>query len=67
MSDLLYDLESGEALLRVSVDLAVTSDGRTLLRMSENTAVETESGKLHFVTHWGLEEDSAESDWTIFP
>ncbi len=67
MSDLLYDLESGEALMRVSADLAVTADGRTLLRMSENAAVETESGKLHFVTHWGLEEDSAEGDWTIFP
>ena len=36
-------------------------------RMSENAAVETDSGKLHFVTHWGLEEDSAEGDWTIFP
>jgi hypothetical protein len=45
----------------------VTADGRTLLRTSENTAVETESGRLHFVTRWGLEEDSAEGDWTIFP
>ena len=31
MSDLLYDLESGEALMRVSADLAVTADGRTFI------------------------------------
>jgi len=65
MAEPLYDLESGEALRRISVDMAEDAAGRVLLRTSERTAVEMEGGRLRFTSRWPLDEDEFSGD--MFP
>lgn len=50
------DLESGELLFNCSDNFAFDSDGTMFMRISENSAMDMDSGELHFVSSWQEDE-----------
>ena len=57
MSKPIFDLEDGDFIFSTSRNIGFDSDGNMMMRMSENMAMDMDSGELHFVSSWDDEED----------
>jgi hypothetical protein len=57
MSNLILDLEDGDFLIETSSNTAMGSDGNMMIRMSDNMAMDMNTGEMHCVSSWNDEED----------
>lgn len=57
MSRYFFDYDNGDFALPISDNMAIDSDGNTLMRISDNMALDLDSGDLHFISSWGSYED----------
>ena len=68
MSYGLFDFSDGDMAWTISNDMAIDSQGNTMMRIGDNQAVDMSSGEIHFVSgwgqhdNWGLQGDEDE-DW----
>ena len=56
MSRMIFDLDDGDFILS-SCDTGIDSDGDMMMRVSDNMAMDMDSGDLHFVSSWDEEDD----------
>ncbi len=56
MSKPLFDFNGGDFLCRRG-DTAFDSDGNMMMRMSDNMAMDIDSGELHFTSSWEDDDD----------
>lgn len=64
MGNFLFDYEDGDFAIPISDDMAMDANGDLMMRMGDNMAMDMDSGEMHFVSGWPLEdEDNAEFDW----
>ena len=52
----IWDFEDGDLLFGRSGDTAFDSDGHMMMRMSDNMAMDMNSGEIHFISTW-LDDD----------
>lgn len=52
MSKPIFDFNDGDFILSSSGDIGFDSDGDMMLRMSDNMAMDMDSGELHIVSSW---------------
>ena len=57
MSKPIFDLEDGDFIISTSGNMGFDSDGNMMMRMSENIAMDMDSGELHITSNWSDEED----------
>ena len=57
MSKPIFDLEDGDFILSTSGNLGFDSDGNMMMRMSDNMAMDMDSGDIHFTSSWDNDED----------
>jgi len=57
-----FDLETGEMGFSISDDMLMSSDGDLLMKMSDNMAMDLDSGELHIINSFGSSNDDRE-DW----
>ena len=57
MSKPIFDLEDGDFIFSTSVNLGFDSDGNMMMRMSDNMAMDMDSGDIHFTSSWDNDED----------
>lgn len=53
----IFDLEDGDFVFRTSENMGMDSKGNMMMRISDNMAMELDSGELHFTSSWGDDED----------
>lgn len=56
MSNNIFDYDDGDFLFR-SGDTAFDSDGNMMMRMSDNMAIDMDSGELHLTSSWDHEDE----------
>lgn len=56
MSNSIFDFDDCEFLFR-NGDTAFDSDGNTMMRMSDNLAMDMDSGELHLTSSWDHEDE----------
>lgn len=52
-----YDYENGEYIYSTSDDLGMSSDGHMMMRMSDDMAMDMDTGELHMVSGWDRDDD----------
>lgn len=57
MSKLILDLEDGDFIFSASGNSGLDSDGNMMMRMSDNMAMDMDSGDIHFTSSWDNDED----------
>ena len=57
MSKLIFDMDDGDYIFSTSGNLGFDSDGNMMIRMSDNMAMDTDSGELHFVSSWDDDDE----------
>ena len=57
MSKSFFDYDDGDFLFAVSDNMAMDSVGDLMVRMSDNTVLDLNSGDLHFISSWEDEDD----------
>lgn len=57
MSKPIFDLEDGDFIFSTSRNLGFDSDGNMMMRMSDNMAMDMDSGDIHFTSSWDNDED----------
>lgn len=57
MSKPIFDLEDGDFIFSTSGNLRFDSDGNMMMRMSDNIAMDMDSGDIHFTSFWDNDED----------
>jgi len=57
MSKPIFDLEDGDFIFSTSGHLGFDSDGNMMMRMSDNMAMDMDSGDIHFTSSWDNDED----------
>ena len=57
MSRSFFDYDDGDFLFDVTDSMAMDSDGDLMMRMSDNTVLDLNSGELHFISLWEDGED----------
>ena len=57
MSRSFLDYDNGDFLVPVSDTIAMASKGDLMMRMSDNTVLDLNSGDLHFISSWEDEDD----------
>ena len=57
MSKHFLDYEDGEICRSISNNMAISSDGDLLLRMSDNMVMDMDSGDLHIISGWSSDDD----------
>ena len=57
MSKPIFDLEDGDFIFSTSGNLGFYSDGNMMMRMSDNMAMDMDSGDIHFTSSWDNDED----------
>lgn len=68
MSYGLFDFSDGDMAWTISNDMAIDSQGNTMMRIGDNQAVDMSSGEIHFVSGWGQQgnwglRDDEDEDW----
>ena len=53
-----FDLDYGDFIFSTSDNLGFDSDGNMMMRMSDNMAMDMDSGDIHFVSSWDDDEDN---------
>lgn len=57
MGKVILDYDSNDMLFTVSDDMAFDSKGNMIWRLSDCTAMDMATGKLHLVSDWSNDED----------
>lgn len=55
-----FDLETGDMGFFLSDDMLMSSDGDLLMRMSDNMAMDLDSGEIHIINSFGSSKDDVE-------
>lgn len=53
----IFDYDDGDFCFSLSNNTAMDSDGNLMVRMSDNSALDLETGELHIVSNWNDDED----------
>lgn len=53
----IFDYDDGDYAFSTSDNMAIDSEGDLLLRMSDNIAMELDSGDIHFTSSWKDDDD----------
>ena len=59
MSKPIFDIDDGDYIFSTSGNMGCDSDGNMMMRMSDNMAMDMDSGEIHFVSSW---DDDDEDD-----
>ena len=57
MSKQILDFDDGDFIFSTSGNIGFDSDGNMMLKMSDNMAMDMDSGEIHFVSSWDEGED----------
>ena len=52
MAKPIFDLEDSDFIFSTSGNMGFDSDGNMMMRMSDNMAMDMDTGELHFVSSW---------------
>ena len=52
-----FDYEDCDFGFAISDNIALDSDGNMMLRMSDNMAMDMDSGDIHFISGWSNDDD----------
>ena len=61
MSQRIFDIKDGDFIFSTGGSMGMDSDGNMMMRMSDNLAMDMESGEFHFVSAW--EDEDEEENW----
>ena len=53
----IYDYEDGDLIFDTSGNMGMSSDGHMMMRMSDNMAMDMDTGELHMVSGWDDDDD----------
>lgn len=53
----IFDYDDGDYAFSISDNMAIDSEGDLLLRMSDNIAMNLDSGDIHFTSSWKDDDD----------
>ena len=56
MSKPIFDMNDGDFIF-LSGNMGIDSDGDMMMRMSDNMAMDMDSGEIHFVSSWNDDDD----------
>lgn len=56
MSKPIFDMNDGDFIFGTSDSMGMDADGNMMMRMSDNLAMDMESGELHFISSWENDE-----------
>ena len=57
MSKLIFDLDDEDFIFSSSVNIGFDLNGNMMMRISDNMAMDMDSGEIHFVSSWDDEDD----------
>ena len=57
MTNPIFDLEDGDFIFSTSGNLGFDSDGNMMMCMSDNMAMDMDSGDIRFTSSWDNDED----------
>ena len=57
MNKKFFDYNDSDFANIISNNMAIDSNGNMLMRMSDNMAMDRETGDVHFISGWSDEED----------
>jgi len=60
MSKLFFDYDDGDFGFTISDNMAVDSNGNMMMRLSDDMALDMDSGDIHFTSSWNNDDDN---DW----
>lgn len=60
MSKLFFDYDDGDFGFTISDNMAVDSNGDMMMRLSDDMALDMDSGDIHFTSSWNNDDDN---DW----
>lgn len=63
MSKHIFDMNDGDSIFATSGNIGFDSDGKMMMRMSDNTAMDMDSGDIHFVSSWDDDDNDDNDDW----
>lgn len=52
-----FDYENGNFVASISDNMAIDSDGNFMMRMTENTVMDMDTGDIHFISGWSDDEE----------
>ena len=53
----IFDFEDGDFMFSISDDMAMDSDGHMMMRMGKNMALDMDSGDIHMIAAWSLDDE----------
>ena len=56
MSKPIFDLDDSDFIFSTSGSIGFDSEGNMMVRMSDNMAMDMDSGELHLISSWGDDE-----------
>ena len=60
MFESVFDFEDGDYIIKTSDTSGMDQDGNLMLQVSDNLAMDTESGELHITSSWKDDDDDTE-------
>ena len=57
MSKQILDFDDGDFIFSTSENIGFDSDGNMMIKMSDNMALDMDSGEIHFVSSWDEDKD----------
>ena len=57
MSKPIFDMVDGDYIFSTSGNMGFDSDGNMMTRISDNMAMDMDSGELHFVSSWDDDDE----------
>lgn len=57
MSKQILDFDDGDFIFSTSENIGFDSDGNMMMKMSDNMALDMDSGEIHFVSSWDEDKD----------
>ncbi len=57
MARSIFDFEDGDFIFSSSGNLGIDSDGNLMMRISDNMAMDMDSGELHIVSGWNDDDN----------
>lgn len=57
MSKSFFDFDDDDFGMSISGNMAVDSEGNFMMRMSNNTAMDMDTGDIHFISGWSDDEE----------
>lgn len=57
MAKPIFDMDDNDFIFSTCDTMGIDSDGNMMMRMSDNMAMDMDSGEIHFVSSWDDEDD----------